>query len=236
MESEVAQLLGEIRRYTEQFKAGDNRSALAFRNLAAQLLGQTVAAAGASPRLVSGDAHKLWVLGGPGGPTTPLKLRNGAYLKLAMTLVLVDQSVDGNSVTRLKVRDSSFQYQLDEQGDQWVFRYDYERDAADRHPRAHLHVRGSLTEAEATATSRYHGTPERIHYPTNRISLEAVIRLLIDQFGVAPATSPEVWRKILAESERLFNEIAHQPLSGPDGLTPSELAAAKTKGAKTRPR
>jgi hypothetical protein len=55
----------------------------------------------------------------------------------------------------------------------------------------------------------------RIHFPTDRISFEAVIWLLIDQFGVPASESADVWRPLLAESEALFLGIRHRSLSGP---------------------
>ena len=52
--------------------------------------------------------------------------------------------------------------------------------------------------------------------PTQRISLEAVIRLLIEQFGVPANQPPDIWRPMLTESEAAFLEIAHRSLSGPE--------------------
>jgi hypothetical protein len=39
---------------------------------------------------------------------------------------------------------------------------------------------------------------------------EAVIRMLIDDFTVPAATPDDVWRPVLAASEGMFREIAHQ--------------------------
>jgi hypothetical protein len=76
-----------------------------------------------------------------------------------------------------------------------------------------LQIRGSVTEATALPQ----GVPlERIHFPTQRLSLEAVIRLLVDQFGVPTAEPANVWRPVLAVSEAAFLGIAHRSLSGPD--------------------
>jgi hypothetical protein len=111
----------------------------------------------------------------------------------------------------VKVASSSFQYQLDEEGDSWVFRYDYVRQPPDPHPAAHVHVRGSLAEQ----CLRDKQALEDIHFPTQRVSLESVIRLLIEQFNVSAHQPSEIWRPLLAESEALFLEIAHKSLSGP---------------------
>ena len=97
------------------------------------------------------------------------------------------------------------------EGDRWIFRYDYNRESPDQHPTAHLHVRGSLSENCLAADLAL----ERIHFSTNRISIEAVIRLLIEQFNMTSNSPPEIWRPLLAESEALFLQIAHKSLSGP---------------------
>lgn len=125
-----------------------------------------------------------------------------------MTLYL-EQTAHG---PRVKVKISSFQYQADRNGDHWIFRYDYLRQPSEPQPSAHLHVRGSLLEPCLSSGSAL----EDIHFPTQRVSIEAVIRLLIEQFGVHPNKSVEIWRPVLAESEAAFLEIAHQSLSGPD--------------------
>lgn len=56
-------------------------------------------------------------------------------------------------------------------------------------------------------------TLERIHFPTSRVPLEAVINLLATDFRVRCNEQPELWRPVLAESERRFFQIAHIPLS-----------------------
>jgi hypothetical protein len=61
----------------------------------------------------------------------------------------------------------------------------------------------------------YREALEHVHFPTGRPTLEGVIRCLIVQFGVPSHTEPEVWRPVLAESERRFLTTARQPISGP---------------------
>jgi hypothetical protein len=124
-----------------------------------------------------------------------------------MTLYL-EQTPKG---PRVKVSNSNLQYQLDIQGDAWVFRYDYIRESPDKHPSNHLHIRGQLTE-ECLGNKQ---ALEHVHFPTDRVSFESVIRLLIEQFRVPANSPPEIWRPMLAESEALFMQIAHKSLSGP---------------------
>ena len=114
--------------------------------------------------------------------------------------------------TRLKVEKSVMQYQLDEDGEHWIFRYDYLRQPTEPHPAAHLQIAGTLIEGTVVPVRE---TLARVHFPTGRVSLEAVIRLLVEQFGVRTNTDPDVWRPVLVESEKEFEEIAHRPLAGP---------------------
>jgi hypothetical protein len=134
-----------------------------------------------------------------------LPLNDGRYLRLVITLYF--EHVPGGR--RLKVHSSSFQYQQDTAGDRWIFRYDYLRLPPEPHPADHLQIRGNLLEDCLPARR----TLERVHFPTMRVSLEAVIRLLADQFGVK--CNQRVWRPILAASEAAFMGIAHRSLSGP---------------------
>src|SRR3989304_7958274 len=98
----------------------------------------------------------------------------------------------------LKVYEASYQSQEDVEGPRWISRYDYLRTPPDPHPAAHLQVRGTLTENCLPA----HSPLERIHFPTHRVSIEAVIRLLADQFGVRCTEGDDVWGPGMEQSER----------------------------------
>ena len=206
--------IARARDLTRRYKRGDKQSPEAFRDLATFLLGLTVA---------KREHPGLWLARGAGPaaatkatlqastePGAPVPLNDGRFLRLHFLLERM-HTPDG---WRLKVQESSFQYQADQDGERWIVRYDYLREPGpDPHPQAHLQVRGALTE---------HATPvrrdllEHVHFPTGRVPLEAVIRLLADQFGVTCNTESALWRPVLAESERTFQEIAHHPLSGPE--------------------
>ena len=96
-----------------------------------------------------------------------------------------------------------------------MFRYEYERDrsTADQHPPAHLHVRGVPEDDVGDALAR---PLNRVHFPTGRVSVPAIIRLLVEQFGVSCNEDAAVWRPVLSDVEEAFQSIAHQPLSGPE--------------------
>ncbi len=136
-----------------------------------------------------------------------LPLNDGRYLRLTIALYF-EQNPESQ---RLKVHSASYQYQQDTEGERWIFRYDYLRQPPEPHPADHLQIRGELIEKCLPA----HRTLERVHFPTMRVSLEAVIRLLADQFGVRCTQRSGVWRPMLAASEAAFLGIAHRSLSGP---------------------
>jgi hypothetical protein len=202
----VDALTGRVREHTVAYMAGGPRSFDAFRNLVQLLLDLTVLADGQYVRLVRQTGReRVGALGGPTGPTEPVQLRNGYWLRVAVDLYLAPH--EGG--TRLKVRKSSYQYQADRDGEREVFRFDYLREPGDRpHPTAHLNVHGTLDVNDALPADT---TLARVHFPTDRVSLEAVIRLLAQDFAVPCARPPEVWRPVLAASEAAFREIAHRP-------------------------
>lgn len=201
-------LLGRIRELTRQYRSGTPESFAAFRELVQLLLQVTVLSGTVGVRLTGGPrGDRRIVEGAAVADQSVARLNDGLYLRLS--IVLYREPHEGGY--RLKVEQASYQYQLDETGDRWVFRYDYRREPADQHPATHLQVRGWLAEH----VSPYRGVLDRVHFPAGRMSIEAVIRLLIEQFAVATNTAPEVWRPVLAESELSFEEIAHRPVSGP---------------------
>lgn len=200
-------LLGRVRDLTRRYRAGQPESFDAFSELVLLILGQTVLAphGGVSLVYLSRTREKA-VIGGRAGPEDPLPLRDKRFLRLSITLQLVP-TPEGH---RLKVFESSYQYQIDPQGERWIFRYDYLRHPPRPHPAAHFQIRGSLTEPDCLPLR----TPlERVHFPTHRVSLEAVIRLLADQFRVPCQEPPESWHPVLDESERYFLAIAHPPVA-----------------------
>jgi hypothetical protein len=189
--------------------AGGRDSFEAFRELADLLVRLTVLADHGGIRLLylQGAARSKAVIEGWTGASL-LPLNDGRFLRFSMSLFLAPHE----RTTRLKVETSVMQYQVDEDGDRWIFRYDYLRHAAEPHPGAHLQIAGALTETSAVPVRK---TLSHVHFPTGRVSLEAVIRLLVEQFGVATNEAPAIWQPVLAETERLFEEHAHRPLSGP---------------------
>jgi hypothetical protein len=180
----------------------------AFLDLVSLLLNLTILAPRGAVRLTTGPRRNAAILGGWRGPSDPLPLRDGKFLR-ATILLYLDQTQEGE---RLKIQESSYQCQADALGERWIVRYDYLRYPPSPYPGAHLQIRGELAEPCLPPERPL----SRVHFPVGRVSLEAVIRLLADQFGVPTNEPSAVWRPVLAESERAFLEIAHRPLSGPE--------------------
>lgn len=178
---------------TAGFLAGGPRSFDAFRDLIQLLLGMTVLADGQFVRLSGRGGRRgddVRVLAGTAGPTDPLLLRDGRWLRLGITLIL--DRVGG----AVSVAKSSFQYQADRDGDRPIFRYDFLRAPRSAEPAAHLNVYGELSVEGILPSTR---PLSRVHFPTRRVSIEAGVRLLVDDFGVPTARAD--WRPILSASE-----------------------------------
>lgn len=201
--ADAAELVNRARELTRRYMAGGQPAFQAFQQLAALLLELTVLRPGGMVRLTYGPSGRdRAALGGAAGPTDPLLLNDGRLLRLSMSLYLDTEDERG---PLLKVSKSSCQYQADLKGERWIVRYDYLREPGpDPHPLAHLQIRGALTESDVPV---YRGPLEHVHFPTGRISLESVLRLLAEQFGVPCNEDAATWRPVLAEAERTFLEI-----------------------------
>lgn len=181
---------------------GGEQAFEAFAELANLLLRLTVLDPSGGVRLLRDQRNPSWRVMTGWSLNRPLPLRDGNYLRMNVALYLSDDGL-------MRVKDSDYQYQLDEESEAWIFRYDYFRKAVNPDPPAHLQVRGDLLEGILPESRPL----ERVHFPTARVSLESVVRLLVDSFDVPCATPREEWSPALALSEELFYEIAHQPTS-----------------------
>ena len=209
---DVNALRGRVRDLSRRCHAGGRTSFAAFEELASMLLHTTVLHPSGVVRLnYPNTGREEAALGGLAGPKDPVPLNDGRLLRIANTLFLDRNDARGHL---LKVDRSTYQYQLDPKGDDWIFRYDYLRKPERAHPPSHLQLRADLLASGVLPPS---DTLERVHFPTGRMALEGVIRLLIEQFGVPCNEPPRVWRPVLAEAEIAFLTIARRPLSGPAG-------------------
>lgn len=206
--SDVAQLVADVRHLTDLWMGGGPDAIEAFRDLADLLLRLTVMDPSSHVTATFGPRGRdAAALGGPAGTSDPILLNDGRYLRIAVSLIVDRSDVRGY----MRVRKASYQYQ-DRAGSDWIFRYDYLRQPGPNpQPTAHLQVNGDLRVPGVLEKSNPLG---RIHFPTRRISLDAVIRLLAEHFHLPTNESPDVWRWALAGSEPSFVEEADQHLSG----------------------
>lgn len=208
----------DVRALTEKFLASGNKGKrfAAFRDLTQRLLSLTVMADGQRVGLdrswMPDSRTRLLVGRSQDQELNTVQLRDGRFLRLTMTLRITSNG-------RFAVPQSSLQYQKSEEDQAEIFRYDYLRAQKDAHPRAHLNVHGYL-DHDVLEDGK---SLEAVHFPTGRISLEGVIRLLIVQFEVPSATPEDVWMPVLTASETSFNEICEKPLSGPGRLEDVEV-------------
>lgn len=159
-------------------------------------------------------------LAGRGKPQEPLPLRDGRFLKVGIALFIADT----DKGRRVKVSDSAYQYQADPDPNtkNWIFRYDYIRDPTARYndsqpypyPQAHLQINAELLVGDIKLPK---GSLDHIHFPTRRMPLEGIIRLLAEeqQFGIPCADPPDIWRPLLSAAEAEFLPIAHEAPLGP---------------------
>jgi hypothetical protein len=204
-------LLGEVRELSTAFRQGGDIPA--FRHLTALLLSRTILAKGhPGPGLITRkDQSQVAQLGGMGAFLRPLPLLNKRYLAFQISLAKMPHK-DGGEVW--KVLQARYQYQADDEegmNDTWLFRYDNLREpGADiHHPSAHLNLNANPAIDNLVPPHPQHLSD--IHFPTRRVSFEAVIRLLIEEFDVPSLALREEWEPMLAESEKMFFQIAHDP-------------------------
>lgn len=203
---ELAPLLGRVRALTAAYRGGGQDGFGAFGELVGVLLRTTVMDLTQVLRVGRGPERSRATVQNAAGIGVPLRLRNGHFLRLDISLVLDAET------SRIKVHQSRFQYQADETGKDWVFRYDYLRYPVSgyAHPPAHLQINGFLS-----ADVQHSHQLKKAHFAVGRVPLEAVLRTIAVQFGVGCNDGDETWMPVLAASEEAFLEIAHVPRSGP---------------------
>jgi len=210
---DVERECANVRALTRKFLDSGNqeRRFKAFCDLTQRLLSLTVLANGQRVGLdrswIADNRTRLLVGRSQDPELNTVRLRDGHFLRVTMTLRITSND-------RFAVPRSSFQYQETDGDQSEIFRYDYLRAQKDEHPRAHLNIHGRLDHDVLGDRKPL----EAVHFPTGRMPIEGVIRLLIVQFEVPSATAAEMWMPVLATSEAAFSEICEQPLSGPRRL------------------
>ncbi len=184
----------DVRSIANKVFADNGGNPLDFVNLLQKLLSLTVLKPG---EIIDHDLNPkkgLGIFGSRLGQTA-LRLNNDFYLKFFMYFRY------GRNDPLTIIR-SSFQYQIDDGRsftDRFVFRCDYDVNPQDEeHPIAHLQINGLLNE-QITQKKL-----EDIRFPLYRPSIESLLILLIDGFGLKSNDATGEWRKILLHSEDCF--------------------------------
>ena len=81
--------------------------------------------------------------------------------------------------------------------DKWAFRYEYHMNPRDNVPHAHLHV-----NADWHCNSLNTNSLKKIHFPTERISIEKIIAHLIIEYGIK--SKRKDWFEFLKDSHIKF--------------------------------
>jgi hypothetical protein len=121
----------------------------------------------------------------------PIELRPKSWLHFQQILHMKSQKV--------VIDFARYHYSLSpdpDDEDSWVFRYDYHLSPKQGKPHAHLHVNGNWLNIPLNAK-----VLKKIHFPTERMSIEKVIAHLIIEYGVRTRRN---WQKFLAESHCKF--------------------------------
>jgi hypothetical protein len=191
---------------------GGDWSPIYFRELVQHLLSQTIVDSTSFVRITYSKESNISYIHGPersasesrnsvkgNKPYSPLKLNDGNFLYL-----YYENFIDRDDNDWLKTNVTKMAYQFDEGGYQQLFRFDYNRLVRDKYPASHLHVYGKWDANRKT--DKLKDLPN-IHFPIVRPTIEGIIRLLVDDFGVDTHTSRTIWEPMLDMTEQRFKEI-----------------------------
>ena len=147
-------------------------------------------------------------------PDPPVALRapsggpRGLLLDLSHVFAIDEAPESVPFRRRWRVTTRMYQYRLLDQRERELLVYHWQPGDAFLGPdHPHVHVSAALS-AQVTAIDTEIIDLTGLHLATGRVSLEAVIRMLIEEFGVAPQR-PD-WREILARTEAVFQDEATQ--------------------------
>jgi hypothetical protein len=198
--------VGTAIRLIEATLAGGDESAMHFREFLQFLLSRTIMKD--TSFLKVQQRNDRFIISGPNysneqiATAKPkellrsLKLNDGHYLYL-----FYEAALDRTDHDYLKIQLTKMSYHLDEWGREQLFRFDHLRKAPNKYPFSHLHVYGTWMHG-------YSGKElKSVHFPVIRPTVEGIIRLLIDEFGVPCSLPDKEWREMLDQSEQKFVEV-----------------------------
>lgn len=135
-----------------------------------------------------------------GGPS-------GLKLDVAHQFRLVDPEPT-DEYLEWRVSTVAYVYALLDAGDHELLAYHWQPDPNDEGPdHPHLHVRTTLpAQVQMGKTREIH--VGKLHAPTGRVSLEAVVRMLLVELDIKPLHGD--WRAVLDRAELRFREVRRQ--------------------------
>lgn len=132
-----------------------------------------------------------------GRPVTDL--RGYHQLTLSVLQRFVIQMTDDEERGPYKVRTNMYVYQVATRAEEELFAYHWTPEEDEYLYRVHPHLH--IGAVSITGDAPIPNFP-KLHLPTARVSLESIIRLLIEDLGVRPRR--DAWREILTTSEEAF--------------------------------
>jgi hypothetical protein len=145
------------------------------------------------PRLVSDLEYSIVLNHG-----RPVDLSGEHRLRFRALQNFTIMETEASERGRYRVRTTEYVYQIATRDEEELLAYHWtpEKPVGFRlYP--HLHI-GLVSIAKDAPIPEFH----KLHLPTSRVSLESIVRLLIDDFGVQPRRSN--WRDILDSTEAAF--------------------------------
>ena len=131
----------------------------------------------------------------PGTGFAPLRGENRLHLAVAIQYEVVRTDDPDRGPWKVSIRKYMYHLVTDDMTEVILFHWHPDGKSAQQSP--HLHV-GTSQLTPASVVSR------RTHVPTGRVALEAVLELLIRDFGVVPLRTD--WEAALSESKQRFDQ------------------------------
>jgi hypothetical protein len=127
----------------------------------------------------------------------------GLFLSVAHVFAIVE-AVPARTRRQWRVTSRMYEYSLLDLDETELLVYHWQPDADPAYP--HIHVSAALRARTSALEEKQSIDLDRLHLPTGRVSLEAVVRMLITEFGIAPRRSN--WQEVLKQTEAIFREDA----------------------------
>jgi len=126
----------------------------------------------------------------------PLELKPQGWLHFHQALHIQPEAQESKIVVDNYRYVYSYSDDPDDEND-WAFRYEYNLNPVTNVPHAHIHINGDWGCNKLNAS-----TLKRVHFPTERISIEKVIAHLVIEYGIRCRKGD--WLTFLADSHCKF--------------------------------